>query len=88
MIMKKLELQKMENLFGGPYTNTLDQEAPGPDEDGGGCSGANVMGCWVDVYPNHHLGSLVAGLTTAFIPQTAVALAILALQKMDAKFLY
>ncbi|MEZ0183148.1 hypothetical protein AB9T89_12955 [Flavobacterium oncorhynchi] len=35
--MKKLELQKMENLFGGAYTNTFDQEAPGPDEGGGGC---------------------------------------------------
>ncbi|MFH6934490.1 hypothetical protein [Flavobacterium sp. YO12] len=38
--MKKLELQKMEKLLaGGPYTNTYDQEAPDPyDEGGGGCT--------------------------------------------------
>ncbi|MFH6965896.1 hypothetical protein ACHRVK_07685 [Flavobacterium plurextorum] len=69
-------MQKMENLIGGAYTNTLDQEAPDQDERGGGCTGANVVGCFSDVYSNHGWASLAAGITSAFIPQTAVAFAL------------
>ncbi|UUF15094.1 MULTISPECIES: hypothetical protein [Flavobacterium] len=77
--MKKLELKQMENLEGGQNPNSnckVDREAPGPQDDvrgSGGCSGANVIDCFTDVYSNHGWGSVAASLTTAFIPQTAIA---------------
>ena len=43
---------------------------------GGQNFGEDVMDCMLDVYSNHGLISLWAFVQTAFIPQTAVALAI------------
>ncbi len=68
--MKKLELNQMEILTGGA------EKLKYADEGGGGCSGSNVVGCMSDVYTNHGWGSVVATLSTAFLPQTAVAFAL------------
>lgn len=65
--MKKLDLKQLENLMGGA------EKLKNADDGGGGCSGSNVIGCFTDVYSNHGWGSVVASITTAFIPQTAVA---------------
>lgn len=75
--MRKLELIQMENLAGGSNIELKDAtEWDASNGDGGGCTGANVMGCFTDVYSNHGWGSVAASLTTAFIPQTAVAFAL------------
>lgn len=72
--MKKLELNQMENLEGGIMR---DQHDDGPGGGGGGgCTGSNVIGCMTDVYSNHGWGSVVATISTAFLPQTAVAFAL------------
>lgn len=70
--MKKLELNQMENLEGGIMRDQHDDGAGG----GGGCTGSNVVGCMTDVYSNHGWGSVVATISTAFLPQTAVAFAL------------
>ena len=67
--MKKLELNQMESLIGGA------EKLKNADESGG-CTGANVLDCFTDVYSNHGWASLAASLTTAFIPQTAIAFAL------------
>lgn len=67
--MKKLELNQMESLIGGA------EKLKNADESGG-CTGANVIGCMSDVYTNHGWGSVIATLSTAFIPETAVAFAL------------
>ncbi|WP_264535282.1 hypothetical protein [Flavobacterium sp. N1736] len=75
--MKKLQLNQMENLeAGGPQRVTHDAAYQESDAGGGGCSGSNVVGCMTDVYTNHGWGSVVATLSTAFLPQTAVAFAL------------
>jgi hypothetical protein len=60
----------MENLVGGANVQLKD---PNEYDAGGGCTGANIIGCFTDVYSNHGWGSVAASITTAFIPQTAVA---------------
>ncbi len=60
----------MENLVCGANFQLKD---PNEYDAGGGCTGANVIGCFTDVYSNHGWGSVAASITTAFIPQTAVA---------------
>lgn len=69
--MKKLELNQLENLIGG-----APQKLTNAGDGGGGCSGSNVVDCMSDVYTNHGWGSVVATLSTAFVPQTAVAFAL------------
>jgi|GEM_PF-1696067 len=74
--MKKLELNQMEILVGGQKQPLKDANQYDATADGGGCTGANVIDCMTDVYSNHGWGSVVATLSTAFIPQTAVAFAL------------
>lgn len=69
--MEKINLQsvkialnrdEMEEIVGGSAT-------------GGGCTGSNVLGCFLDVYSGHGWASLAAGVTTGFFPQTGVVFA-------------
>ena len=81
MLMDRLfksekELNQMEKLLGGQKQKLQDANQWDATNSGSGCSGSNVMGCFTDVYSNHGWGSVAASLTTAFIPQTAVAFAL------------